>query len=330
MLQQDIINKMVEAMEIQKGELVLLHFWGEDNERDVLHMVEYAIARIGAVSISLQQSRSVNAELFSHIDNEQVYDKYVSIFDKVDTVIDLCMYAAVVPGENMRQEDMPKYRTYMRSLFTVLTKKTKFIQLRFPTKANAESSNLDTNDFMVRMEEALNIDYKALKEACLMEKNKLKTKNQLSLITGDNYKLSFDITDREWHMDAGDGDFPCGEIYIAPNEQETNGSIYFKKLYWDGECYTDVLFTIDNGYIIESNQSSINTLLNELPQEGRVIGELGIGLNPSVKELCGYTVLDEKMLGTVHIGIGMNQMFGGNNIAPLHMDFVYEGEWTLL
>ncbi len=330
MLKQEIMNKMVEAMEIQKGELVLLNFWGEDQERDVLHMVEYAIARIGAMSIALQQSRSVNAELFHHIDSDQVYDKYLSVFEKVDTVIDICMYAAVIPGENMREEDMPKYRNYMRSLFTVLSKKTKFIQIRIPTKANAENSNLEVNDFIVRMEDAYNIDYNALKESCLMEKNKLKGKSKIILTTKDKYKLNFDMNGREWYMDAGDGDFPCGEIYIAPNEKETNGTIFFHKFHWDGACYNDTLLTIVNGFIQTSNHSTINELLSELPEEGRIIGELGIGLNPNIKELCGYTTLDEKMLGTVHIGIGMNQMFGGSNAAPLHMDFVYEGEWTLL
>jgi len=31
---------------------------------------------------------------------------------------------------------------------------------------------------------------------------------------------------------------------------------------------------------------------------------------------------DEKVLGTVHIALGRNQMWGGNNAAPTHLDGV--------
>jgi len=49
--------------------------------------------------------------------------------------------------------------------------------------------------------------------------------------------------------------------------------------------------------------------------------ELGIGMNQNVKDLCGYTVLDEKMAGTFHIAVGANQMFGGHNQASNHNAF---------
>lgn len=45
-------------------------------------------------------------------------------------------------------------------------------------------------------------------------------------------------------------------------------------------------------------------------------------MNPNVTDLCGYTVLDEKMAGTFHIAVGANNMFGGENKASDHVDFV--------
>lgn len=32
--------------------------------------------------------------------------------------------------------------------------------------------------------------------------------------------------------------------------------------------------------------------------------ELGFGMNPNVTDLCGYTILDEKMCDTFHIAVG--------------------------
>ena len=49
-------------------------------------------------------------------------------------------------------------------------------------------------------------------------------------------------------------------------------------------------------------------------------------MNPNVTDLCGYTVLDEKMAGTFHIAIGANTMFGGTNEASDHIDMVGYGK----
>ena len=59
-----------------------------------------------------------------------------------------------------------------------------------------------------------------------------------------------------------------------------------------------------------------------ISEQDRTVCELGFGMNEQVNDLCGYTVLDEKMQDTFHIAIGSNVMFGGKNQANLHMDFV--------
>lgn len=51
------------------------------------------------------------------------------------------------------------------------------------------------------------------------------------------------------------------------------------------------------------------------------VAELGIGLNPKAK-IIGLVLEDEKVLGTVHIALGNNLSFGGDNDVPLHLDGV--------
>ena len=57
---------------------------------------------------------------------------------------------------------------------------------------------------------------------------------------------------------------------------------------------------------------------------------LGYELEDAQMELCGYTLLDEKMAGTFHIAVGVNTMFGGENRATDHVDFVGRGEVEVL
>lgn len=68
-------------------------------------------------------------------------------------------------------------------------------------------------------------------------------------------------------------------------------------------------------------------LIQSIPEPGAdIVAELGIGMNPNVKMLEEDSSLDEDALGTFHIALGMNIMFGGKNACRFHMDFVTTGE----
>jgi len=113
----------------------------------------------------------------------------------------------------------------------------------------------------------------------------------------------------------------------------SEGTVWFKK-FWLTDCgvYQDVILTISKGQVIASNKEEINQFLSERPDNEKVVCELGFGCNENITDLCGYTVLDEKMCNTFHIAIGDNTMFGGLNSARLHMDFVgtAQVEYTLI
>jgi len=60
-----------------------------------------------------------------------------------------------------------------------------------------------------------------------------------------------------------------------------------------------------------------------LDEEARIIGELGIGLNPGAK-LSGILLEDEKALKTAHIAFGNNEnMDGVQNKSITHRDFLF-------
>jgi len=65
-----------------------------------------------------------------------------------------------------------------------------------------------------------------------------------------------------------------------------------------------------------------NATLASATGAGDVIAELGIGLNHEVAAPCGNMLLDEKILGTIHIAVGDNRMLGGVNESSLHWDLL--------
>lgn len=245
-------------------------------------------------------------------------------------MIDVFAYQPIVIGYELIPEQMKLYRNYMAQLFSALMKSRRFTQVRIPTEANAEESGLPPEDYMNRMEKAYHIDYPMLNLKCEQKIKQFEKYHQFILRTGADSELFFDLTGRTWHIDAGDGDWPCGEVYIAPNETQTRGTVFFDRLFiGDVGEFQNVTLFIEEGMVAHSSNDEVKKYMDSLPAEDKVVCELGLGMNPNVTELCGYTVLDEKMSDSFHIAIGANNMFGGQNKSSRHTDFVHSGCFRL-
>lgn len=326
----DYIHKIVTASGVSAGENVLIHFWGEDADKAVANKFLASVASLGATPFLLQQARSVNYAIFKIAKASCFGKDYFELFSRFDAVLDVFTYQPIVLGYDLETEQMSLYRNYIASLFYTLMKAKRFTQIRIPTTSNAAESPLDPAEYVRRMEAAYDIDYDELLAACITAKEKLEAHSRYILKTGKDCALHFDLTGRDWHIDAGDGDWPCGEIYIAPVEHKTNGRIFFSKLFIeDVGTYENVTLTVADGKIIHSNHEAVTVFIQKQPPENTVVCELGLGMNPNVKDICGYTVLDEKMAGSFHIAIGANHMFGGRNQAKMHLDLVNNVSFTL-
>lgn len=320
-----IISKIVKASGVHAGELVLVHFWGEDQDKEIANRFMTAVAAQGAAPFLVQQSRTVNRNIFACAHENSFDERYFDLFSQFDAVLDVFAYQPVKLGYELPDEQMTVYRRYMAQIFQKLVKCKRFAQIRIPTQANAEESGLNAEDYIRRMTRAYDIDYDVVAKACKEEVERFAGVRKVSVHTANENVLSMELTGRNWQIDAGDGDLPCGEIYIAPLEESAQGSVFFDTFYLEGESYKNVVLTIESGKICGSSNEAVKRFFENQPEENRVVCEFGIGMNPNITDLCGYTVLDEKMAGTFHIAVGANELFGGKNKASIHEDFVGHG-----
>ena len=58
------ISKIVKASGVSSGEMILVHFWGEDADKEIANNFMVTVAENGATPILVQQSRSVNRDIF--------------------------------------------------------------------------------------------------------------------------------------------------------------------------------------------------------------------------------------------------------------------------
>ncbi|SHH85512.1 aminopeptidase [Sporanaerobacter acetigenes] len=320
-----LIPNICEGLPFKKKDCVLLNFWGDNEDLEILDSISECLSKKGVIPFKHHCSNSFFKNVVLNLieNNQEFPEKYFEYLSSFRYVIDIFMYTPSLPN-GISKEDIPKYKKYLSQLFTALTEDKKYyIQLTVPTEINARNAGLNFDIYNSLICNALDVDFNELKKACKKQIEELKDKNSVNIITGKKYSLKLDFNDRKWYVDDGCGDFPAGEVSIAPIENSSNGDLLVPIINLREKIYKDVLMTFENGKLIKCSSEELDEFFNSLPENYKILCEFAIGLNPKVKQLTGFTLVDEKALGTYHIGIGMNYLSGGTNNCPFHMDFVF-------
>ncbi len=208
----------------------------------------------------------------------------------------------------------------------------------FPTREKAEMFNIDFEEFWDMFWRALNTDYDKLYEEGNRIADRLRNADKIHLTSEKGTDLEFSIKGRKILVDDGiisdediknkdvGNNLPCGEVFVAPIETSANGRAVFDLAFNRGNKITDIDVNFKNGKLSKIKSKENEKLLKDVIKNSQgakdVIGELGIGINPEVRKAIGYTITDEKIIGTIHIAVGENRMFGGKNESTLHWDWV--------
>lgn len=121
------------------------------------------------------------------------------------------------------------------------------------------------------------------------------------------------------------GNLPSGEVFIAPVEDESSGTIVFDgSIAGIGLLKEKVKVEIKKGYIknISGGKEAIafeKMLKSVKNHKAFAVAEFGIGINDKA-QICGDILEDEKVLGTIHIAFGNNLTMGGKIKVSSHVD----------
>lgn len=183
------------------------------------------------------------------------------------------------------------------------------------------------------LEVAMKADYEGIKERCGSLVDKVSNGSKVTITTEKGTNLRLNIKGRSWIADTGilhePGDFgnlPAGEVYCPPVENEGNGTIIVDTAMAGVGVLSELIrIKFANGRIVSidggSEADKLKTTLKEADANAFKIAELGIGANPEVKPM-GNSLVDEKIMGTVHIGLGDNLHMGGKQGSKIHLDAV--------
>lgn len=205
--------------------------------------------------------------------------------------------------------------------------------------------SLDVNsDYLARFIAALDIDYRLLQQRSQKIKEILDKGVEIHATTEAGTDLYYNIkgkkavsADGDYALPSSGGNLPAGEVYIPCFGKKVEGKVVVDGSSRNRQGTTlikePIIINIEKGSIvgIEGGEESklLQESLNWAERKSkyiwgvRRIGEFGIGLNPKA-ELIGSMIMDEKVLGTSHIGIGSNYWFGGSIYAIIHLDQVFK------
>lgn len=181
---------------------------------------------------------------------------------------------------------------------------------------------------------ALAADYAAVSRRSRRVADILTQRQQVHLTTPAGTDLVFSLAGRTAKADDGichePGSFsnlPAGEAFIAPVEGTANGVVVADGTMLETRLENDpVRLVFRDGVAVEIEGNAqvverLKAIIAKLGPAAAVLAELGVGTNDRA-QLCGNTLEDEKILGTVHIAIGDNTGFGGHNRVPSHQDAI--------
>jgi len=218
----------------------------------------------------------------------------------------------------------------------MLRKKTlRSALIGFPTKENAKALKIPFNKLESIFWDTMDIDYNKLYRFNERLIKKLKGTNKIRIV-GKKTDLEFSVKNREFinacgvvtkKGEIGYLNLPDGEVFTAPVEDSANGEIYFDLpcMWHYGKQVEGVWFKFRRGKVVEykikKGLKNFEDVLKNASGKKTTIAELGIGTNPHAKPTGGMTIVDEKLMGTIHIAIGTNKLFGGKNESTMHWDF---------
>lgn len=204
---------------------------------------------------------------------------------------------------------------------------------QFPTYADAQEAGMSISEYedfvygagLLDCEDPV-AEWKRISEEQERWVKYLDTKKELHIISEDT-DIKVGINGKKWINCDGRVNFPDGEIFTSPEENNINGHITFSfPGIFAGKEIEGIRLVVKDGKVVEATAKKGEDLLKALLEtdEGSCyFGEVAIGTNYGIKKFTKNMLFDEKIGGTIHMAIGDSMPeAGGKNKSSLHWDML--------
>ena len=316
---------------LRVGERVLIETF--DTPDDFVQALIEAVAAVGAVPFVETHSNRVLRALYQSATTEQMQAIGQHELERMKT---MDAYFGIRGASNsLEMSDVPAEKMalyqnlWWRPVADQRVNHTKWVVLRYPSPAFAQSAGMSTEAFTDFYFNVCTLDYAKMQEAMVPLRERMLKADRIQL-TGNTLDLSFSIKNIGAVMCYGERNIPDGECFTCPVRDSVNGQIQFNTAsLYQGSLFEGIRFVLENGKIVEATASTpaqtarLNQILDS-DDGARYIGEFSLGFNPYVLQPMRDTLFDEKIAGSFHFTPGQAYTTADNgNRSQVHWDLVY-------
>lgn len=147
------------------------------------------------------------------------------------------------------------------------------------------------------------------------------------VIRGAGTDLTLNTSGRKWINSDGTRNFPSGEVFTGPVENQVEGHITFGfPAVYGGREVRGVQLWFEEGRVVKAQADHNEAYLLEMLETdkgARYLGEVAFGTNTNIQRFMRNTLFDEKIGGTMHLALGRSYPeTGGENKSAIHWDLV--------
>jgi len=315
-----------EAMRIKEGQVVEVTLTGENRYMDILNEVTLEISRLGAFPIIRLNSPSYRKKFMDVIPDEFLRKPPPHILkwiDDIDRHINLLTDTPLFKPAHISKK-RKKFHEEAKKKITGKIQQRNVTTVCLPTPELAEYCGFPFDIIKDRLLSGLDIDYTALRKKCRgLAEIIRKTRHSMTLCSGNGYELTCSLKKRQVWVEDGRHELPAGSVFFAPQEDSVQGQILIEKVNIDGSFVRNLLLEFKDGHLKRSKaDENYKMFVNRIKRaygDSDVFAGIGIGLNHGLDDCIGCNVLDFIAQGVIHIGLGSNLVYGGNNFSDLFM-----------
>jgi len=213
-------------------------------------------------------------------------------------------------------------------------RKLRWVGTMYPTQSSAQDAAMSLEEYADFVFKAglLHLpnparEWRKIRTAQQRVCDSLSKASELRFVAPNGTDLRVGVQNRTWINCAGENNFPDGEVFTGPIEDATEGTVcYSFPAMAGGREITDIRLQFKNGKVVDASAGRNEDFLIQMIDQdkgARILGEVAIGTNYSIKNYTRNTLFDEKIGGTFHAALGAAYPeSGGKNKSGLHWDMV--------
>jgi aminopeptidase len=318
------------SVRVQPGEKVLIEAY--DIPTDMTVALIKAVAAVGGQPLVSTYQQPVLRALYQAASADQM--QLIGAVERQRMEGVQCYIGMRGSNNTSEMSDVPrdKMDLYERHWWNhvhsqVRVPNTKWVVLRWPSPAMAQSAGMSTEAFEdYYFNVCAGVDYDAMQRAMEPLEALMRRTDQVH-IKGPGTDLRFSIKGIGVVPCFGERNIPDGEIYTCPVKTSVEGYITYNcETLYRGTLFTNVHFAFDQGKIVKAEAGANTAKLNEILDSdvgARYLGEWSFGVNPYISNPMRDTLFDEKIAGSFHLTPGQCYKEASNgNDSQIHWDIV--------